>query len=77
MIDDRPEKLSPHEVAVWLRRHPDFLGQFPDLAVSLVVPKEDGRAASRCATSTSRSARGWAGSPARCSAGGTRAGPAT
>ena len=45
MIDDRPEKLSPHEVAVWLRRHPDFLGQFPDLALSLVVPKEDGRTA--------------------------------
>lgn len=46
MIDDRPEKLSPHEVAVWLRRHPDFLAQFPDLALSLVVPREDGRTAS-------------------------------
>ena len=46
MIDDRPEKLSPHEVAVWLRRHQDFLKQFPDLALSLLVPREDGRAAS-------------------------------
>ncbi len=45
MIDERPEKLSAHEVAVWLRRHPNFLGQFPDLAVSLVVPKEEGKTA--------------------------------
>jgi len=45
MIDDKPEKLSAHEVAVWLRRHPSFLGQFPDLAASLVVPKEDGKTA--------------------------------
>jgi hypothetical protein len=45
MIDERPEKLSAHEVAVWLRRHPNFLGQFPDLAISLVVPKDDGKTA--------------------------------
>ena len=45
MLDERPEKLSAHEVAVWLRRHPDFLGQFPDLAMSLTVPKEDGKTA--------------------------------
>ena len=45
MNDDRAEKLSAHEVAVWLRRHPSFLGQFPDLALSLVVPKEDGKTA--------------------------------
>jgi uncharacterized protein len=45
MIDDRPEKLSAHEVAVWLRRHPNFLGQFPDLALSLVVPREEGKTA--------------------------------
>ena len=43
MID---EKLGAHEVAAWLRRHPTFLKQFPDLAVSLVVPREDGPAAS-------------------------------
>lgn len=40
------EKLGAHEVAAWLRRHPTFLKQFPDLAVTLVVPREDGPAAS-------------------------------
>ena len=40
------EKLGAHEVAAWLRRHPAFLQQFPDLAVTLVVPREDGPAAS-------------------------------
>ena len=42
----KKERLSAHEVAVWLRRHPKFLGQYPDLAASLVVPREDGPAAS-------------------------------
>lgn len=46
MIDHQPERLGAHEVATFLRRHPNFLGQFPDLALSLVVPKEDGPAAS-------------------------------
>jgi uncharacterized protein YigA (DUF484 family) len=45
MIDERPKELSAHEVAVWLRRHPNFLGQFPDLALSLIVPKEEGKTA--------------------------------
>src|SRR6478609_5001306 len=40
------EKLGAHEVAAWLRRHPAFLKQFPDLALSLVVPREEGPAAS-------------------------------
>ena len=44
--EDRKERLSAHEVAVWLRRHHKFLGQYPDLALSLVVPREDGPAAS-------------------------------
>ena len=43
---DHNEKLGAHEVAAWLRRHPAFLQQFPDLALSLVVPREDGPAAS-------------------------------
>lgn len=43
---DAPEKLGAHEVAAYLRRHPKFLQQFPDLAVSMVVPREDGPAAS-------------------------------
>ena len=40
------EKLGAHEVAAFLRRHPKFLQQFPDLAVSMVVPRESGPAAS-------------------------------
>ena len=40
------DKLGAHEVAAWLRRHPGFLKQFPDLALSLVVPRDDGRTAS-------------------------------
>ena len=43
---DTTEKLGAHEVAAWLRRHPTFLKQFPDLALSLVVPREEGPAAS-------------------------------
>ncbi len=45
-MTDSAERLGAHEVAVWLRRHPKFLQQFPDLALSLVVPREDGPAAS-------------------------------
>lgn len=40
------EKLGAHEVASWLRRHPNFLQQFPDLAASLLVPRESGAASS-------------------------------
>ena len=46
MIQEKNERLGAHEVATFLRRHPNFLGQFPDLAMSLVVPKEEGKAAS-------------------------------
>ena len=45
-MKDHEEKLGMHEVAAWLRRHPNFLQQFPDLASSLVVPREQGPAAS-------------------------------
>jgi uncharacterized protein YigA (DUF484 family) len=38
--------LAGDEVAAWLRGHPQFLQQYPDLALSLVVPREDGQAAS-------------------------------
>lgn len=44
--DDGTEKLGGSQVAAWLRRHPDFLLQFPDLAQSLVLPRENGQAAS-------------------------------
>ncbi|RPE79807.1 DUF484 family protein [Vulcaniibacterium tengchongense] len=45
-MNETPEKLGAHEVAAFLRRHPRFLQQFPDLALSLVVPREEGPAAS-------------------------------
>lgn len=45
-MNEHEEKLGAHEVAAWLRRHPGFLKQFPDLALTLVVPREDGPAAS-------------------------------
>ena len=44
--DKREDRHSAHEVAAWLRRHPTFLQQFPDLALTLVVPREQGQAAS-------------------------------
>lgn len=45
-MSDAQDKLGAHEVAAWLHRHPRFLQQFPDLAISLVVPREEGSAAS-------------------------------
>jgi uncharacterized protein YigA (DUF484 family) len=45
-FDKAQDKLGAHEIAAWLRRHPAFLQQFPDLALSLVVPREQGSAAS-------------------------------
>lgn len=45
-MTDTTEKLGAHEVAAWLRRHPRFLQQFPDLSLSLEVPREEGSAAS-------------------------------
>lgn len=45
-MNDIDEKLGAHEVAAWLRRHPNFLKQFPDLGLTLVVPRDDGPAAS-------------------------------
>ena len=45
-MSETQETLSAHEVAAWLRRHPQFLRQFPDLAVTLVVPRDEGPAAS-------------------------------
>jgi len=41
-FNDATEKLGAHEVAAWLRRHPGFLQQFPDLALTLVVPRDNG-----------------------------------
>ncbi len=36
------EGLTAMEVASYLRRHTGFLGEFPDLAITLVVPREQG-----------------------------------
>ena len=44
--NDSRDRHGAHEVAAWLRRHPRFLQQFPDLALSLVVPREEGSASS-------------------------------
>lgn len=45
-MSETQEKIGAHEVAAWLRRHPTFLKQFPDLALALVVPREEGPTAS-------------------------------
>ncbi|MFT4255385.1 MAG: DUF484 family protein [Pseudoxanthomonas sp.] len=45
-MTDKEPRLGAHEVAAWLRRHPDFLRQFPDLALSLSVPRDEGPTAS-------------------------------
>jgi uncharacterized protein YigA (DUF484 family) len=45
-MSDTTDRLGAHEVAAWLRRHPRFLQQFPDLALTLVVPRDEGSAAS-------------------------------
>jgi uncharacterized protein YigA (DUF484 family) len=40
------DSLTAMEVASYLRRHPEFLNEFPDLALALVLPREQGSAAS-------------------------------
>ncbi len=45
-MNEALEKIGAHEVAAWLRRHPTFLKQFPDLALTMVVPRDDGPTAS-------------------------------
>ena len=45
-MNETVEKIGAHEVAAWLRRHPAFLKQFPDLALTMVVPRDDGPTAS-------------------------------
>ncbi|KLD76189.1 DUF484 family protein [Xanthomonas hyacinthi] len=45
-MSEAQDKIGAHEIAAWLRRHPAFLKQFPDLALTLVVPRDDGPTAS-------------------------------
>ena len=40
------DNIGPNEVAAFLRRNPRFLDDYPDLALGLVVPREEGRATS-------------------------------
>ncbi|MEO5625208.1 MAG: DUF484 family protein [Dokdonella sp.] len=40
------DSLTAMEVASYLRRHPQFLGEFPDIAMALMLPREQGPAAS-------------------------------
>lgn len=40
------EGLTAMDVASYLRRHPEFLNEFPDLAMLLRLPREQGQAAS-------------------------------
>src|SRR5207342_2598649 len=37
---------SGHQVAAYLRRHPNFLEHYPDLALSLVLPRQERQASS-------------------------------
>ncbi|MBB5207420.1 DUF484 family protein [Chiayiivirga flava] len=43
VIKDGP---GANEVAAYLRRHPRFLHEFPDLALSLAMPRDEGQATS-------------------------------
>lgn len=46
MRDADPEALDELSVAAYLRRHPDFLRRYPDLALLLKLPRELGNATS-------------------------------
>lgn len=39
-------ELAPDKVAGYLRRHPGFLNEYPDLALSLTMPRQSGAATS-------------------------------
>lgn len=43
LLDDDPKAAN---VAAYLKRHPEFLGQYPELARQLTVPREQGAVAS-------------------------------
>jgi len=45
-MSDTHDTIGSSEVAAFLRRNPRFLNDFPDLALGLVVPREEGRATS-------------------------------
>jgi uncharacterized protein YigA (DUF484 family) len=45
-MSDAPDTIGANEVAAFLRRNPRFLDDYPDLALGLKVPREEGRATS-------------------------------
>ncbi|PIQ36619.1 MAG: hypothetical protein COW59_11530 [Lysobacterales bacterium CG17_big_fil_post_rev_8_21_14_2_50_64_11] len=45
-MTEHAERISASEVAAWLRRHPDFLATYPDLALTLAPPRQEGSATS-------------------------------
>ncbi|MEF2147852.1 DUF484 family protein [Aquilutibacter rugosus] len=40
------QELAGHEVAAWIRQHPEFLQQYPDLVQSIVIPRSTGTTSS-------------------------------
>jgi len=40
------DKISGHQVAAYLRRHANFLEHYPDIALSLVMPRQERQASS-------------------------------
>lgn len=46
MSETASSRLSATEVASYLRRHPRFLRDYPDIALSLMMPREEGGTAS-------------------------------
>ncbi|MBS0556230.1 MAG: DUF484 family protein [Proteobacteria bacterium] len=36
------DELDPTDVASFLRRHPEFLGEYPDIALTLALPRDQG-----------------------------------
>ncbi|TLY51770.1 MAG: DUF484 family protein [Gammaproteobacteria bacterium] len=45
-MSDAGHALTPNEIASYLRRHPAFLHDYPDLALTLTPPREEGKTTS-------------------------------
>ena len=45
-MSDAGHVLTPNEIASYLRRHPTFLHEYPDLALTLTPPREEGKTTS-------------------------------
>lgn len=60
------EGLTAMDVASYLRRHPEFLNEFPDLALALRLPREQDRPPRWPATSSKYCATRTANCRAAC-----------